>query len=803
MSMSTVKFRIGVRTSKGVVKDYNADRILIGMDPASNDWLFSPDETKLGEFGTLIVLADGFGDDEYEGECAHYFTQNIKNLFDQTLELPHHEHDMFALLKQYITKAHQHLLHHYKLFKPDVGCSFVLALVRLDQLFLCWTGNVRAYRYRPGGVKGSIFTQHRNFELLTVDHSLSSARALFNYPKTRAQQEDAILAGIGHSEIPMHISTRLLNVYQQDRYVLLSEGIHKILDENQISLHCAQEEIPQHCSSAIVSDALAQATPYNCSAVVIDITQGKEPPMISRATDEYLRQDAIRFFGLPEPTFSNSLTLSVKKKLMAFNKSANADTKEVADEVLPMGTRTVFPEQLHGETSVDETKGGTEFSEKRMPPSEVVSSPLEEKPKPNPEDISLSSGHIINPKARIQNTVFPEPDYPLQDKTWSSKEDSLTEDLAESFGQDISAQMEQSEPIEASEDKHALSQQSEESDESDPTLLWTEELVSLEFDIPEKTTQAHKSDPSEIDPNQEISSIKAFEENRSLEEQSPPQDNDFFDFPDSPATTEGQTSLPLDDQLSDTTIELDETQIESLETDTAKAQTRESSESDRDSLSIRTFVKILKKPSLIIILGALLLILIIYPWACPSSESGQNDLIPQQQNTETIQLPTPEVQKKQGNPKKEDLTQAVPPQSNQRIPPDNTPKNTKESPQKNQTKEVEKPGKKAKQTEPDYDPQLQQNKHQLIDEINALWSMKKDLCKKVANYHHNAPIKKQEKLQALKYDCEQLEQKFNSIYDPKTGYFKTVRYDFLMSTINNIKFSLGMVDGKLEEIRQE
>jgi hypothetical protein len=91
----------------------------------------------------------------------------------------------------------------------------------------------------------------------------------------------------------------------------------------------------------------------------------------------------------------------------------------------------------------------------------------------------------------------------------------------------------------------------------------------------------------------------------------------------------------------------------------------------------------------------------------------------------------------------------------------------------------------------------------LLDEIVALWSTKKELCKRITTYRKNAPSKKQEKLDALVYDCTQLEQKFSSIYDEKSGYFRTVRYDFLIGTITNIKVSLKQTEDKLEEIRAE
>src|SRR5690606_2073074 len=103
------KIRVGSKSNKGTLKSENDDRILIGMDPAANDWLFSPDPVQVGEFGTVLLLADGLGDNENGGTAANAICKTIKKLFDETLELPPSDDEKLRLLVKFFQIAQKQL----------------------------------------------------------------------------------------------------------------------------------------------------------------------------------------------------------------------------------------------------------------------------------------------------------------------------------------------------------------------------------------------------------------------------------------------------------------------------------------------------------------------------------------------------------------------------------------------------------------------------------------------------------------------------------------------------------------------
>jgi PPM family protein phosphatase len=788
-----VKLKVGIKSNKGIRKENNDDRVLIGMDPSANDWLFSPDQTQLGEFGLLIMVADGIGDSIYSGEGAQILCQTIKQLFDQTLELPPDDDELIRILEKYVHVANNRILWHIENQEniPSLGVSFALGLFKSNKLYLVWCGNARVYRYQENGVLGSYFTDHPQFELLTADHTIETEYKLFA-PKTEIPPNaNSLKQCLGESTQAIHIASRVLSFYQDDKFLFSSEGLSDVVSANELANILSQNGEPQDIAGDLILAALNASASHNTTVSVIEIIEGSPAPILKQKDKETLLNEAKAFFGLTSTLIDAPTLVVERKKILAFNKITE---KKEDVPIEPMKVRTVFPDvEMQEDVPIESpivspTENPivplVEQADFEMIEPENTTSAHEISKVPNQadntnKDVVHQNEAVKEPsKLRIKVTVYPDSESNEQVET--SKPDSTKiEPILETPNEQIT------EPADSNPDfekEELVDKESEENEDnvSESQLENQEEEISEEvfpitqIDMFGVEQTGFDEENEESKPEILYLNEQDYDEVESME-QLKPEDNSpgFFDalnmHEDQEGIDEKESAMDYDGEDSNT------------------------KNSIVDSLS--SFIEMIK-PRWPYIAG-IVIILLIGMWICNNKE--EKELVPGQLNGNEVSIPKPEIDTKtpkedpENKQKQEKIESTEEKKEQTKVEPD---------PKKVEKKE-EKPKAPAIVSEPEYDAKIQQNKHQLLDEIVALWATKKELCKRITTYRKNAPAKKQEKLDALVYDCTQLEQKFSSIYDEKSGYFRTVRYDFLIGTITNIKVSLKQTEDKLEAIRAE
>jgi len=732
----TLRIKLGLKTHKGVLGKENEDRILIGMDPASNDWLYSPEEVATGDFGSVIVLADGIGQGQHGGKAAAIICQTVKKLFDETLEMPPDDEGILRLLQKFMVIANQQLILKGKEI-PEIqhfACSATLVLLKEYKAYIIWAGNTRVYRYAVDGVKGTITENLPNLEQLNLDHTYEIAKELWGpdvLPKGKKLNELNRYFGMPHHLF--ETGALVCDVFQGEKLLICSEGIFESITVNQIQEILGQEMPPDLLCDELVTASFHAGSSKNISAVVLEIINGPlQGPVEIRSISAKIAQAR---------KIVPARDLSKEEELLSLHpEQTKSQQHDETRQLKTIKVRTVLPE------GVESPKPPEPTIKKSDPDDPIKTSQSDTGDKDQSSPYTSSAPPEGKSKPRIMGTAYPDPDDYLvppksepiliEEKMEDPNHNSLAPDGPEDsiIPEDIQEEME----------------------------MHDEEVIQEE-DTPQEKEITAPIAPSKIEKEQDIAS------------------EDFLERED-----DGITTVPISQS------KLEQEEIENIQ---ANQEEQQKSTGKVDPKPERDLLPSQSKN--IIRVGIILLAILIFGWIlCNKNEEDSFEAL-------GLERPKNQESKEKEKDTEKDLTAMPTPPPPKEEPPKEESKKPLEEQKADPSPAVEEKPVTQQKKEPNYDAQILANKQQLTDEIKALSRKKNELCRQINTYQKNAPAKKKEKIQNLNYDCDQLDKKFSSIYDPKTGFFLTERYDFLSSTIENIKFSINHTEKKFEDIRLE
>lgn len=719
--MDPARIKIGLKSHPGHHNEENDDRVLIGMDPAANDWLYSPDEVLTGEFGSIIGLVDGIGKGKNGGKAASLVCNTIKKLFNETLELPPDTQELLRLLVKFFKIANQQLILKAREI-PNLsgfGCTATLALIKDQILYVVWVGDCRIYRYAPKGVEGSYFFNHENLEQLNVDHNSRTEALTKALKKTDVTKplERSRFFGQDHNDFEPGIAHYRLR--KNDKILLCSEGCYDFVSENQIADTLKSDANPDILAENLVSMAYNATADKNITAIVVEVLNGPIPSPKERLSNDQLLTKALAL-----------LTTELDTNFVDKTKTSQEEREN--NDLKPLKLRTVLPDDdevsredspiekesdyVDDEPSNDDQEVGHEQqqpdeNEKEKP---TVYTDIRQEKQERYDNLEDSSER---PRPRVIATAYPDPE------------------PGDVNSQNIERE-ERTQKVGAGESSNAIDDVNDEEDSTDPIEQNEDDELILE---------------EEDDQEEDMS----FVSNQVTEKEEEPRRE--LKFSESPKTDTVNNDISPENQAS--------------------------KRRGVFALISSSYLRVG-----IIIMALILLAVIIY------KNIGVDN------TTDDPLLEKIEEKPAEATKGKQELEK-----DNRQIG------ETKEQEQKPSIVEEKKPEKpkeeeekpqKTPPTEPNYDEKIKANKDKLAAEIESLIARKNERCRQVNTYKSNAPSSKISQIDPLIYDCDQLNKKFQSIYDNQTGYFNTVRYDLLASTIENIKFSLDQLDSKFERVRR-
>lgn len=264
---TTALVNIFGRTDVGKSRDHNEDNFAIGQDISANQWEFNQHALKLGELGSVMVVADGMGGTNAGEVASEIMVNTAKQMFQQLQKLPDSSPDIKDFLKKVIRTAHKNILMH-SVKHPEtqgMGTTAVVAWVIEHKAYLAWAGDSRAYLYRKGVPLTPATDDHSMvWELVQSGHLTPNQARL--HP-----QSNIITQSLGDNGNPPNPETKKLALQKGDRLMLCSDGLNGELDDPEIEAILEKTKgTPETCQELVNQANLAGGSD-NITVLLMDV----------------------------------------------------------------------------------------------------------------------------------------------------------------------------------------------------------------------------------------------------------------------------------------------------------------------------------------------------------------------------------------------------------------------------------------------------------------------------------------------------------------------------------------------------
>ena len=315
-----MEFKLTAKTDVGKVRDHNEDNYVVCPDLESPDWFISNDVHKLGQKGSLMVIADGMGGLNAGEVASAIAIESIQQYLSQKLK----DKDLFNtdiknILFQAINYSQEQMVSHAKEFPETkgMGTTIVMALIKDNILHTAWVGDSRCYVFRNN--RELFFaTKDHSFVQQLIDKGKLSTQEAFHHPDS-----NIITRSLGdETSNKSNPDFGSFPLVMGDRVLLCSDGLNAMLEDEMIAAILHEEQEIKGCAERLITEANTAGGVDNITVTLFDILSLSE---IDNADIKLFELAPAAIFNPPSSDFNPFNTLkkndSSKDEIQTLTKS--------------------------------------------------------------------------------------------------------------------------------------------------------------------------------------------------------------------------------------------------------------------------------------------------------------------------------------------------------------------------------------------------------------------------------------------------------------------------------------------------
>ena len=257
--MSDMTFKMAVATNVGLVRSNNEDNFIVNPDLSQKDAWFPPvnggEVLSLGEFGCLLVVADGMGGMNAGEVASAIAIDTIKEEFSAA-DLKNIKGTLGRIEKfmsSVVEKADDNIK---KKGKEDsstsgMGTTVVMAWIVDAVAHISWCGDSRAYLFNPASGLIRLSKDHSYVQQL-VDEGKLDEELAFDHPES-----NIITRSLGDSYKKAEADFVTRHLTEGDRILLCSDGLCGLCrDEEILKVMMSNAENIEICRNELIAAAL-------------------------------------------------------------------------------------------------------------------------------------------------------------------------------------------------------------------------------------------------------------------------------------------------------------------------------------------------------------------------------------------------------------------------------------------------------------------------------------------------------------------------------------------------------------------
>ena len=255
--MSEVKIKLAAGTNVGLIRQNNEDNFVVSSDLSTSEWLIpqAGPHADLGEFGALLVVADGMGGANAGEVASAIAVETIQEKFIPELlqEAVVDDKSIQEFMKAVVKEADINILNHSKEDNSTqgMGTTIVITWILNDKAYICWCGDSRCYVLNKK--KGLIqLSKDHSYVQELVDKGELSAELMHDHPLS-----NVITRCLGDVNNRANPETRIYQLHNDDIIMLCSDGLCGLCHDDQIlDVMIKFSGSPIECKNELISAAL-------------------------------------------------------------------------------------------------------------------------------------------------------------------------------------------------------------------------------------------------------------------------------------------------------------------------------------------------------------------------------------------------------------------------------------------------------------------------------------------------------------------------------------------------------------------
>ena len=238
----------------------------------TSDWMIpqTSDYAELGEYGVLLVVADGMGGANAGEVASAIAVETIQKLFvpEQLEAAVATDKSIQEFMKAVVKTADLNILHRSQEDSSTrgMGTTAVLAWILNDKAYVCWCGDSRCYVLNKQ--KGLIqLSKDHSYVQELVDKGELNPELMHDHPLS-----NVITRCLGDIEKRAEPETRIYQLHNGDIIMLCSDGLCGICHDDVIlDTMIKYHQDPMDCKNELISSALSAGGYDNVTIALCNI----------------------------------------------------------------------------------------------------------------------------------------------------------------------------------------------------------------------------------------------------------------------------------------------------------------------------------------------------------------------------------------------------------------------------------------------------------------------------------------------------------------------------------------------------
>ena len=275
--MSDIKFKLAAGTNVGLIRQNNEDNFVVCSDLTTSDWMIpqTSEYTELGEYGALLVVADGMGGANAGEVASAIAVETIQNQFipEQLAVAVASDKSIQEFMKDVVKNADLNILHRSQEDSSTLGMgtTVVMAWLLNDKAYVCWCGDSRCYVLNKQHGLIQLSKDHSYVQEL-VDKGELSPELMHDHPLS-----NVITRCLGDVDNRANPETRIYQLHIGDTIMLCSDGLSSLCHDHQILDTMIEfREDPKECKNELISAALSNGGYDNVTIALCNIQMDEE-----------------------------------------------------------------------------------------------------------------------------------------------------------------------------------------------------------------------------------------------------------------------------------------------------------------------------------------------------------------------------------------------------------------------------------------------------------------------------------------------------------------------------------------------